>query len=66
MNAEPYPSWDEMLNRRLQAWRESAARQARRPMFADDRPCDDCRRDPYVVIAQLEDDSIAHRWPHWM
>src|SRR5699024_4355010 len=66
MSAEPYPSWGEKLNRALQAWRDSAARQARRPMFADDRPCDDCRRDPYVVIAQLEDESTAYRWPHWM
>lgn len=66
MNAEPYPSWDEMLNRRLQSWRDDAARQARRPMFADVRPCGDCRREPYVVIAQLEDDPTAHRWPHWM
>lgn len=66
MNAEPYPSWDEKLNRALQSWRDSAARQASRPMFADDRRCEDCRRDPYVIIAQLEDDSTAHRWPHWM
>lgn len=61
-----YPSWDEKLNRVLQSWRDSAAHQARRPMFADDRPCEDCRRNPYVIIAQLEDDSTAHWWPHWM
>lgn len=66
MNAEPYPSWDEKLNRALQSWRDSAAHQARRPMFADDRTCEDCRRDPYVIIAQLEYGSTAHRWPHWL
>jgi hypothetical protein len=66
MSDAPLPSWDELLNRKLREWRDEAAHQARRPMFADDRPCDECRRDPYVVIAQLEDDSTAHRWPHWM
>lgn len=35
MNGEPYPSWDEKLNRALQSWRDSAAHQARRPMFAE-------------------------------
>ena len=66
MSTEPYPSWDELLNRKLQSWRDSAARQARRPMFADDRPCDECRSDPCVIVARLEDDSAAHGWPHWM
>lgn len=66
MSHEPYPSWDEMLNRKLQSWRDSAARQAHRPVFADAQACDECRRDPYVIVAQLEDNSTAHGWPPWM
>ncbi len=26
-------------------------------MFADDRTCEDCRRDPYIIVAQLDDQS---------
>lgn len=66
MIADQYPSWDELLNRKLREWRDEAAHQAHRPIFADVRPCNECMRDPYLLVAQLEDSSTAYAWPHWM